>query len=309
MRLTTRGRRLRTTVVAVTSLAALGAGVVLSVRALDGPLVVQERCTATSGGQEYSLAPDQAANAALITAVSVRRGLPARAASIAIAAAIQESKLRVVDYGDRDSLGLFQQRPSQGWGTAEQVMDPVYATNAFFDVLVEIEGFEALEITDAAQRVQRSAFPQAYGDHEPQGRAFASALAGYSPAALTCRLRPPGDLPAQAPDETGLTPRAQEVLAAARVAFGDAVRAGPVAHGPDGPDGTVLVLSPGDGEPGPRLAWSLAAWAVATADDLQVTGVAVDGRRWRRDAPGQGWGPAPGAGPGGQVVIEVAEGR
>ena len=74
------------------------------------------------------LATDQAANASLITAVAVQRGLPPRAASIALATAMQESKLRNIDHGDQagpDSRGLFQQRPSQGWGTEEQVMDPV----------------------------------------------------------------------------------------------------------------------------------------------------------------------------------------
>ena len=85
-------------------------------------------CTAAVGSAKAELATDQAANAALITAVAVRRGLPPRAASIALATAMQESKLRNIGHGDQagpDSRGLFQQRPSQGWGTEEQVMDPV----------------------------------------------------------------------------------------------------------------------------------------------------------------------------------------
>jgi hypothetical protein len=138
--------------------------------------VFSQRCTASVNGVDYTLDPDQARNAALIAVIGAQRGLPARASSIAIATAIQESKLRNIDYGDRDSLGLFQQRPSQGWGTPEQIMDPVYATNAFYDVLVKIEGFESLPITDAAQKVQRSGFPQAYADNEPEARAYASAL-------------------------------------------------------------------------------------------------------------------------------------
>ena len=82
-------------------------------------VLVTERCTAAGGGSA-ELATDQAANAALITAVAVRRGLPPRAASIALATAMQESKLRNIGHGDQagpDSRGLFQQRPSQGWGT------------------------------------------------------------------------------------------------------------------------------------------------------------------------------------------------
>src|SRR6478752_5974491 len=81
-------------------------------------------CRAVASGQEVTFTPEQMANAATITAVAVRRGLPARAATIALATAIQESKLRNIRFGDRDSLGLFQQRPSQGWGTEEQILDP-----------------------------------------------------------------------------------------------------------------------------------------------------------------------------------------
>ena len=75
----------------------------------------------------------------MITAIAIRRGLPPRAATIAIATAIQESKVRNITYGDRDSLGLFQQRPSQGWGTPEQILNPEYSTNKFYDALVKVE--------------------------------------------------------------------------------------------------------------------------------------------------------------------------
>ena len=124
----------------------------------------RRRSTATG----WSSTVEQAENAALITAISVRRGLPARAASIALATAYQESDLTNLEHGDRDSLGLFQQRPSQGWGTPEQILDPVYATNAFYDALAEVDGYESLEITEAAQEVQRSGFPR--GVRRPRGR-------------------------------------------------------------------------------------------------------------------------------------------
>ena len=81
---------------------------------------------------------------------------------------------------------------AQGWGTAEQVRDPVYATNAFYDALVKVDGYETMPITEAAQKVQRSAFPEAYADHEPEGRVLASALTGHSPAGLSCRLADAG---------------------------------------------------------------------------------------------------------------------
>ena len=122
-----------------------------------------------------------------------RAGLPARAASIALATAYQESKLRNLDDGDRDSLGLFQQRPSQGWGTEKQMLDPDYATNAFYDALAKVDGYREMEITEAAQAVQRSGLPEAYADHEEDARALASALTGNSPAgrsAATCPATP-----------------------------------------------------------------------------------------------------------------------
>lgn len=298
--LTARGRRVRLVVVTVAGLAVVAVAGTFAVQALVGPVVITERCTAAVDGQEHSLAPDQAANAALIAAIAVQRGLPARAATIGIATAIQESKLRNIDYGDRDSLGIFQQRPSQGWGTPEQVTDPVYATNAFYDVLVEIEGYEALEITDAAQQVQRSGFPEAYADHEPEGRAFASALTGFSASALTCRLREPADLAVEEVGASGITPRAQAVLDAAQVALGD-LDAAP------GTTGTSLAVTTGEGDAGLRRAWALAHWAVASAESLGIVRVGVDGRQWQRADPGAGWTLADDV-PAGQVVIEVAAG-
>ena len=97
---------------------AIGVAVVLVfvVRALTAP-TAGVGCVATVGGMSAELSPEQMGNAATIAGIAVRRGLPARAATIAIATAMQESKLVNVEYGDRDSLGLFQQRPSQGWGT------------------------------------------------------------------------------------------------------------------------------------------------------------------------------------------------
>ena len=161
------------------------------------PLLRADSCTATVQGRTVELAPEQAENAALISAVAVRRGMPARAATIALATAYQESKLTNIDYGDRDSLGLFQQRPSQGWGTRRQLLDPEYSINAFYDALARVDGYESMEITVAAQEVQRSAFPEAYADHEADARVLASALTGQSWRAFHCtsptaRATPPG---------------------------------------------------------------------------------------------------------------------
>ncbi len=176
-------------------------------------------CTAVASGRTVTLDAEQAGNAAIITGVAVKRKLPARAATIAIATALQESKLRNLTYGDRDSLGLFQQRPSQGWGTKAQVTDPVYAANAFYDVLVKIEGYRSLSVTKAAQKVQRSAFPSAYADHEADARVLASALSGNSAAAFTCVFSP-DPRQAQQPGGSGLTPRADALARAAERELG-----------------------------------------------------------------------------------------
>src|SRR4051794_9155013 len=216
-----RGRRGRPVLVTLLVLLLVaGAAGWLWWRGSIGTLPIRPHCTATALGRSTELDPEQAGNAAIIAAVAVRRGLPSRAATIGIATAMQESKLVNLPGGDRDSIGLFQQRPSQGWGTPAQIRDPVYASNAFYDVLVKVEGYEDLPITKAAQTVQRSAFPSAYADHEPEARILASALTGYSPAGLSCVLPELDSLPAQAPDAGGLTPRARAVARAAATEAG-----------------------------------------------------------------------------------------
>jgi hypothetical protein len=124
-----------------------------------------------------SLTDEQIGNARTIAQVTRDRGLPERAVVVALATAMQESALRNLDHGDRDSLGLFQQRPSQGWGTPEQVQDPVYATGAFLDHLVLVPDWQTMRVTDAAQTVQRSGFPEAYQKHAEMAVELATLLA------------------------------------------------------------------------------------------------------------------------------------
>ncbi|WP_051857031.1 C40 family peptidase [Streptomyces sp. NRRL S-1868] len=109
---------------------------------------------------------EQRDNAKVIIAVAKKRHLPARAAQIALATAMQESGLRNLGHGDRDSLGLFQQRPSQGWGTPAQVREPAYAAGQFYDRLVKVRGWRQMPLTRAAQKVQRSLYPNAYARWE-----------------------------------------------------------------------------------------------------------------------------------------------
>jgi hypothetical protein len=229
----------------------------------------QPSCRAMALGHDVSFSPEQTANAATITAIALKRGLPARAATIANATAIQESKLRNIRFGDRDSLGLFQQRPSQGWGTAKQILDPVYATNKFYDALIKIDGYQSMEITKVAQLVQRSATPQAYADHEQEGRILASTLAGHSPGGIGCRLdaatvsTPAATIAENLTAELGVptTVQGREVHATGRNA---------------------------------QLAWAAGSWAVAHAEADGITSVTVGDRmRTRaRGADAWSWGQA-----------------
>lgn len=275
-------RRLRRAIILALALALVAGAIYTVVAVLQrSETLVSEGCTAVVGSETFELATDQAANASLIAGLAVRRGLPPRAASIALATSMQESKLRNIDYGDQagpDSRGLFQQRPSQGWGTEAQIMDPFFATNAFYDGLVKVPGYEAMEVTEAAQRVQRSAFPRAYAQHEGMGRAYASALTGHSAEALDCTLR--------AADAAG---DPHTVAAGMTEVFGEL---------PSTAVGRTLEL-----EASGAQAWSVAQWAVANAKSLSVTQVDVEGRSWSRQDR-NGWQAS--AAPAGNVRITVS---
>ncbi|MET8757518.1 M23 family metallopeptidase [Lentzea sp. NPDC004782] len=122
--------------------------------------------------------PDQMANAGTIVAVGKQMNVPTRGWVIAIATALQESGLRNLDHGDRDSLGLFQQRPSQGWGTPAQIMNPTYSATQFYQHLLTVPGWQTMSLTVAAQAVQRSGFPEAYARHEPAAQTLVAAVHG-----------------------------------------------------------------------------------------------------------------------------------
>ncbi|MFW6034167.1 MAG: hypothetical protein ACOC9R_03445 [bacterium] len=263
-----------------------------------GPFGPREYCSATAGGHEVTMDLEQAEHAATIAAVAEQRSLPARAVSIALATAYQESELYNLGHGDRDSLGLFQQRPSQGWGTPEQIQDPVYAANAFYDALVTIPDYRELEITDAAQRVQRSAYPDGYAQHEEDARTLASALSGYSRAALSCTL-PPAAAADEDPGDDGLTPRARTVLDELQAAFGELEAGG---FDPDGIDsGHVagsahysgqaidLFFRPHDDGEQRRTGWVVAHWLVVNAERLGVATVIYDDRIWTARRSDEGW--------------------
>lgn len=124
----------------------------------------------TGGGSQQigprSWSAEQTANAQTIVEIAVGRALPRRAAVIAVATAIVESQLNNVTYGDRDSLGLFQQRPSQGWGSPATILNPALATATFYDRLLQVPGWAGMPAGVAEQAVQRSAFPERYAPAE-----------------------------------------------------------------------------------------------------------------------------------------------
>lgn len=288
---------------AIAALAVVGlvaGGTYLAVHTGLGPLPDSDGCTATVAGYTVAMSTEQAENASLIAAIAERRGLPARALSIAIATAYQESKLQNLDGGDRDSLGLFQQRPSQGWGTPTQIQDPFYAANAFYDALVQVDGYRDMPITEAAQAVQRSAFPDAYADHELDGRTIASALSGYSRAAFSCVVSR-DDLSNQEPARSGLTARANAVRADLAKSFGElslggfapgGVTSGHMA-GSSHYDGRALdVFFRPISADNRRRGWVVAHYLVANANRLSLAHVIFDGQIWTAGTPSEeGWRP------------------
>ncbi|MFJ4277717.1 heavy metal transporter [Streptomyces massasporeus] len=274
----------------------------MALLAVAGYLVVQyitggsggPGCKVVSGkgdGASYEFTPEQAVNAATITAVGTARGLPERAVTIALATALQESALRNIKHGDRDSLGLFQQRPSQGWGTPKEIMDPTYSAGEFYDHLVKVPGYTRLPLTVAAQRVQRSGFPQAYAKHEPDAALLAAALTGQSAATLTCEGRPaatrasgPDGVRAALVRDFGrdvLEPAGAEVSGGASTATPEPP---PSAGGEAGGRTVTLPVtadtSAATGRSLDQRGWQLAHWAVANASELHIARVTYAGREW-----------------------------
>jgi hypothetical protein len=273
---TTESGRVNRGLVALVGILAVFLAVGIAFNRGVGPLPNPEGCSAHVAGRVVDLSTEQAENASVIAAIGVRRGLPARAVSIALATAYQESKLVNLDHGDRDSLGLFQQRPSQGWGTARQIENPYYAANRFYDELVKVHGYEHMRITEAAQDVQRSGYPDAYSAHAEDARALASALTGYSPGQFSCVVH----------TARGAGTTARQVRRDLRHAFGVL---------PVGMHQHTMTVHVADGVHG----WAVAHYLVAHADRLGIAEVTYDGRGWSIGAASdKGWRDHPGAGTG-----------
>jgi hypothetical protein len=156
----------------------------------EAPLASVTASPAAAGGGAGGWSSEQMANAAVIVAVGAELRVPPRGWVIALATAMQESTLRNLPGGDRDSVGLFQQRPSQGWGTPAQLQDPRYAAGRFYQSLLAVDGWQAMALTDAAQAVQRSAFPDAYAKWEDDAAAVVRIVAAQDPTAISVNLGP-----------------------------------------------------------------------------------------------------------------------
>jgi hypothetical protein len=237
-------------------------------------------CQAGTGVNAFPLDFGQAADAATIAGVAAREHLPLQALTIAYATAMQESKLENLDYGTSDSVGIFQQRPSQGWGTVAQLEDPVYASAAFFGALVKVPDYTRLPIYQAAQDVQRSADGSAYQQYAQTGAALATYFTA-TPHVVTCWYDPV----TQASSE-GVSPKLNLAAAVRGLdeTFGRPGESGSVVRATtirSGKIGTFKVTA-GSG-------WTVANWLVTHASSYGITQVTYGGYQWTADLTETAW--------------------
>jgi hypothetical protein len=246
------------------------------------PAVVASGCVVHGGQFPVSLDTGQAGIAATIAGVAAHRAMPVRAVTIAYATALQESKLQDLSYGDLDSVGVFQQRPSQGWGTRRQLLDPVYATTRFLAALATVPHYQQLRVDKAAQAVQHSADGSAYDQYAPQGAAMAGGFSGHRPHDVWCWY----------PEGVGRHAK----LTAAGTQLSRTFGRLPISHTGD-PAALVRVR-------GNDLGWAVATWLVSHAGRFGIRHVSYQGYEWTAAHGRKGWtsqpkarhGPAAGSG-------------
>jgi len=241
------------------------------------PALPPPGCQAGIGVDAIPLDTDQAGIAATIAGVAARHGLPRQAVTIAYATALQESKMQNLDYGDLDSVGVFQQRPSQGWGTAAQLEDPVYATTKFFAALVRVPGYATMPVDLAAQAVQHSADGSAYEQWAEVAAQLSGYFTGQSPHGVSCWYAPSGS-----------------------ANLAGAVRELTQTFGPQGREGVVVRITTdrsGQGKQGSvavvytkqDAAWTVANWLVANAQQYGISEVRYAGYEWNAADGSRGW--------------------
>src|SRR5215469_12013507 len=265
----TKRRRHRLVAVILVAVVGLGAGIYVAAR--HAPQILGETgCTAGAGHSAIALDPEQAQLAATIAGVAHQRRMPSRAVTVAYAAAMQETKLHNLDYGDRDSVGVFQQRPSEGWGPASKLIDPVYASTKFFQALSRVHDYRQLPVYKAAQAVQHSADGSAYAQYQHLAVRLTAAFTGASPRAVWCW--PPG----------GTAGTAQ--FTAARRALVQTFGQLPAHSAATPGDARSLLVRASQATVG----WAVAAWLVTHAAQYRLRDVSFAGFQWNA-SQGGGW--------------------
>jgi hypothetical protein len=283
-----RGQKARRRAVVGTSLLAVVAvGTYLVVRSLAPvivPVLTGSGCQAAAAHQSVLLDTQQASIAATIAGVAHEQSMPRAAVTIAYATAMQESKLHDLTYGDMDSVGVFQQRPSQGWGPRAKLENPVYATTKFFRALRAVHGYQTMPVYQAAQAVQHSADGSAYIQYERMATEMASAFTGQRGHAVYCWSTAASPrYPDAAAITRGLTSTfGQPTAVLARTAQRHTMLM-PVAR--------------------PKLGWSVASWLVTHASAYGVHQVRFAGYQWRAAAGSKGWVRDTGAPPAGTIQL------
>jgi len=280
-------RRSRRALIAATLVLVLAAGTYVAVRSLVpvlGPALTGSGCQATAPHQSVLLDTQQASIAATIAGVAHQQSMPRAAVTIAYATAMQESKLHNLDYGDMDSVGVFQQRPSQGWGPTRKLEDPVYATTKFFRALKAVRGYRTMPVYQAAQDVQRSADGSAYIQYEQMAMDMTGAFTGQRGHAVYCWSA------AADPRRADLS----GVAAGLAGTFGAAT----AKDATIGPRRTMLVQVTH-----PKFGWEVATWLVTHATSYGIHQVRFSGYQWRAAAGNSGWIRDAGAPPAGSLEL------
>jgi hypothetical protein len=231
-------------------------------------------CRAGTGVQAIDLSPEQAEVAATIASVAARHRLPRRAVTIALAAALQESKLHNLDYGDRDSVGIFQQRPSEGWGSATELQDPVYATTKFYAALIKVHRYVTMPVDRAAQAVQHSADGSAYQQWTDIAGQLTGSFTGKSPHTVSCWYTPSGQA-----NLAGVEKHVRQTF------------------GPAGRKAVVVTISTARSakkkvavlQVKPAAGWTVASWLVAHAEAYHLSQIRYAGFSWKAANGTMGW--------------------
>ena len=231
-------------------------------------------CQVGTGVQAVDLAPEQAEVASTIAGVAARHRLPRQAVTIALAAALQESKLHNLDYGDRDSVGIFQQRPSEGWGSATELQDPIYATTKFYAALLKVHGYTKMPVDQAAQAVQHSADGSAYQQWTDIAGQLTGSFTGKSPHTVSCWYTPSG--------QANLAGMEKQV----RQTFGPTGRKAVVVRITTARSAkknvAILHVQPAAG-------WTVAGWLVAHAQVYHLSQLRYAGFSWKAANGTMGW--------------------